>query len=386
MSRWDWLTTPAAPYTWRFVRNVLLKAIALFVALNLGYALLQPLPWLSRITFYNSILPGRERLPFAENPQDAYSVSLHRLEGMFAAHEISRSKRREDEFRVVVLGDSAVWGWLLEPGQTLSACLNAGDYRTPDGRRLRTYDLGYPVLDILKDTMILEEALKYEPDAVLWFITLASFYPDEQLSHPVVRNNADRARALIKRYDLALDAADLPDNPPLLERTIIGQRRELADLLRHQVYGIAWWATGVDHTNPKFFQKRLENLLPGDDIFGRQRVEGGWTEQNLSIDVLSAGLDLAARVNAPVLLINEPVFRSSGINSETRYNDYYPRWAFDSWRELMDTLAQRYGWNYLDLWDAAPNDQFTDTVFHLIPAATCEFAAQVAPHVLALAH
>jgi len=364
---------------------VLIKAALLFVAVNLVYALTQPLPRLSQITLYNTLLPGRLRLPFAEDSQAAYSVTLARIEGMFASHVISAGAHAGDEFRVVMLGDSSVWGWLLEPDETLSGCLNARELRTADDRRLVVYNLGYPVLDVLKDTMILEEALNYEPDAVVWVITLAGFYPDEQLFHPIVRENADRARSLIARYNLALDPAELPDEPNLWERTIIAQRRPLADLLRHQVYGFAWALTGIDHVDPKFDERPTENLLPGDDIFGRPRVAGGWTEDNLSIDALRAGLDLAEQAGVPVLLVNEPIYRSSGLNSDVRYNAYYPRWAFDSYRELMDTLAARDGWRYLDLWDAAPNDQFTDTSLHLTPAATCALAETLTPAILALA-
>ena len=115
MAHWDWLTKPGKSYNWRFVRSVLLKTIVLLIALNLGYALLQPLPWLSRITFYNSVLPGRDRLPFARNPNDSYSISLQRLEGLFASHKLSHEPKAADEFRVLMLGDSAVWGWLLLP-------------------------------------------------------------------------------------------------------------------------------------------------------------------------------------------------------------------------------------------------------------------------------
>jgi hypothetical protein len=241
------------------------------------------------------------------------------------------------------------------------------------------------VLDVLKDVMILQEALQYEPDAVIWPITLASFYPYEQLTHPIVTNNPDIARDLITRYNLNLDTSELPAEPDLWERTIIGQRRELADLLRHQIYGFAWLITGIDHTNPLFYEARTENLLPGDDIFGVPRVEGGWTEENLSIDILQAGLDIAAQNGLPMLLINEPIYQSSGLNSDIRYNGYYPRWAYDSYRELIAALAEKYNWQYLDLWDAAPNDQFTDTSLHLTPQATCEFAAQIAPEILQLA-
>jgi hypothetical protein len=385
MARWEWLTRPEHPYTKRFVARVLVKAAILFIAFNAVYALTDPLPWLSQITLYNTVVPGRERLPFAENPGEAYSLPVPRLEGMFASHTISGDEPDSGEFRVALLGDSAVWGWLLEPDETLSACLNNGGYYTSDGRRLHVYNLGFPVLDVLKDVMILDEALRYEPDAVTWFITLAAFYPDEQLCHPIVKDNADHARDLIARYDLVLDASSLPPKPDIWGQTIIGQRRALADLLRHQIYGLAWAVTGIDHVNPKFDQKRPENLLPGDDVYGRPRVKGGWTVDNLSIDVLRAGLDMAAGHDVPVLLVNEPIFRSEGLNNEERYNAYYPRWAFDSFRDLMSGLAEQEGWRYLDLWNAMPNNQFTDTSLHLTPPATCELAAQVAPAILALA-
>jgi hypothetical protein len=191
---------------------VLIKTAILFAALNLVYALLQPLPWLSRITLYNTLLPGRARLPFAENPNQAYSVSLQRLEGLFASHEISGTPKRSDEVRVVLLGDSAVWGWLLEPDQTLSACLNAGNYRTADGRRLRVYNLGYPV--DLQSVLIPEEAVDYQPDAV-W----RSRWPActaEQLAHPSCATT--RSAPAPDRYHLALDASTLPGQPPLWKR------------------------------------------------------------------------------------------------------------------------------------------------------------------------
>lgn len=387
---WRWLTGPQRAYSWRFVRRVLLKTAILFVALNVVYVLLDPLPWLGRRTLYNALVPGRARLPFAENPSDAYSVSIAPLGGMLAAHEYAAAPNDPasgDEFRVLLLGDSAVWGWLLEPDETLSACLNGAALRTADGRTLRAYNLGYPVLALLKDVMILDAALAEHParppDAVIWLTTLAAFYPHEQLRHPIVRQNAAAARRLIARYELRVDAAALPDPAPW-ERTIIGQRRALADLLRHQVYALAWWLTGIDHVNPKFDQLRREDLPPGDDIFGRPRVPGGWTEDNLAVDALRAGLDLAAAHDVPVLLVNEPIFRSDGLNSDVRYNGYYPRWAYDSYRDLMVRLAAAHGWRYLDLWDAMPNDQFTDTSLHLTPAATCDFAARLAPAILAL--
>ena len=72
--------------------------------------------------------------------------------------------------------------------------------------------------------------------------------------------------------------------------------------------------------------------------------------------------------SVPVVLINEPIFISDGANSDVRYNSFYPRWAYDAYRVLLAERAAAEGWRYLDLWDAIPPDEFTDTPVHLTPA------------------
>jgi hypothetical protein len=52
----------------RFIRNVILKALALFVAANLVFAAWNPLALLGHLSAYNRLFPGRERFPFGENP------------------------------------------------------------------------------------------------------------------------------------------------------------------------------------------------------------------------------------------------------------------------------------------------------------------------------
>lgn len=386
MTGWDWLMKPKQAYNWRFVRNVVLKTAILFISLNIIYALLNPLPVLSKITLYNTGLPGRERLPFAENPDDAYNISLHRLEGMFASHIIADGDKADDEFRVLLLGDSGVWGWLLENDENLSACLNAGDYHTADSRQVRFYNLGYPVTSVLKDALILEQGLEFDPDAAVWLTTLQAMYTDEQLRHPIMQNNPDHAREFIEKYDIDLDTNTLPSDPELLDRTIVAQRRELADLLRHQLYGVAWAVTGVDHTNPKFFEARVGNLLPGQDIPTRDYIHPDEDlSQWLSFDVVSGAIQMVSAENVPMLIINEPIFQATGLNSDTRYNDLYPRWAYDSFRELFAEQAAVNGWNYVDLWDVVPNEAFTDYPLHYTTEATCEFANLIAPMILDIA-
>jgi len=359
----------------KFLARVIFKAGVMFIGLNLLFAALDPMPLLNHLSLYNTLVPGRERLPYGEVPPESYSITLTDIETMLASHELAGRSKAPGEFRVLLLGDSATWGWLLEPEQTMSACLNQQNLTTESGQRVRAYNLGYPVLDATKDLLILDAALDYEPDMVLWFVTLAALYPDEQLFHEVVRDHPGRVRELTATYDLALDVESLPEAPNFWGRTIIGQRRELADWLRHQVYGIAWAITGVDHSNPEFFTPVRVNLRGGTSMLDGTE-ETVWTREDLSIDVLAAGRDLVGDV--PLVFINEPIFISDGVNSDLRYNFYYPRWAYDNYRALMDGL----GWRYVDLWNAVPRENFTDSSLHITAEATCELAVRVGEVIL----
>ncbi|MEW5830908.1 MAG: hypothetical protein AB1846_18605, partial [Chloroflexota bacterium] len=87
-----------------------------------------------------------------------------------------------------------------------------------------------------------------------------------------------------------------------------------------------------------------------------------FTPQTLAFDVLSAGVERAG--DAPVLIVNEPIFISHGQNSDLRYNLLYPRWAYDAYRRMLTDMAVEKGWNLLDLWNAVPPEDFTNTAIH----------------------
>jgi len=215
----------------RFALRVLARSLLLFLVLNLLFAVTDPLPALGKVSLYNLVLPGRSRLPYGDDSAKAYSVSIPSLEPLMASHELSAGAKPDDGFKVLVLGDSSIWGFLLAPGQTVTAQLNAQDLRTQDGKPLRFYNLGYPTLSLLKDLAILGEALPYEPDLILWFVTLESFPYSRQLDSPVVQHNPRIVRDWIARYRLPLDPADSRFvDTSWFQRTIVGRRKDLADL------------------------------------------------------------------------------------------------------------------------------------------------------------
>jgi hypothetical protein len=267
-----------------------------------------------------------------------------------------------------------VWGFLLENENTLSMALNAAGLHAADGRKVVFYNLGHPTISLTKDLMILDFAMDYDPDLILWPVTLEAFRRDKQTSSPQVQNNAARVRKLIGEFDLALD----PDHPDLVEPdfwggTLIGTRRNLADMLRLQLYGFMWAATGIDTYYPADYELRAVDLDASEEFSGL--LPPDLPAETLAFDVLAAGLHRAG--DAPLLIINEPIFISDGANSEIRYNSMYPRWAYDAYRQLLQSQVNESNWDYVDLWQAADYGEFTNTPVHLTPQGTLQFAEAI---------
>ena len=361
----------------RFLRNVIIKGLVLFFLIDLVCGGLDPAA-LGKVSLYNHIFSGRQRFPFGEDSSQSYNLSLFNLDAMFAAHIIAGGQKPVDEYRVILIGDSSTWGTLLRPKETLTGQMNAAGL-TLCGKTLRVYNLGYPTISLTKDLMVLDYALRYQPDLVIWLTSLEAFPDDNQLTSPIVANNAARVDDLISRYNLPLS----PNDPALIrpgfwDSTFIGQRRALADLFRLQVYGVLWTATGIDQTYPADYQPAQTDF--NKDVLYHGMQPPTLDASQLAFGVLEAGLRLAGAT--PVILVNEPMLVSVGENSDLRYNFLYPRWAYDQWREMMSVRAEAGDWNYLDLWNVIPADQFTNSSIHLTPAGEALLAGRVEQAVL----
>lgn len=365
------------------LKGLLIKSLLLFLVFNLAFAALDPLPLVGRISAYNWLLLGRSRLPYGDRPELAYNISLFSLEAMFASHEIAGPEKALQEYRVVLIGDSATWGFLLKPEQTLSAQLNAARLETTDGKQVRVFNLGYPTMSLTKDLLILSQAMKYQPDLIVWLLTLESFPDSKQLDSPIVQNNPDLVRPLIESYNLDIQPDDpLFVKPSYMQRSIIGQRRALADILRLQLYGILWAATGIDQYYPDQYDPPQANL-DADEGFHDLTLPT-LDPANLALENLEAGVMLADGI--PVLFVNEPVYISQGKNSDIRYNFFYLRWAYDQYRTLMMDLTQNNGWYYLDEWNLIPPAEFTNSAIHFSPAGEALLSEEVGTAILNIAN
>ena len=84
----------------------------------------------------------------------------------------------------------------------------------------------------------------------------------------------------------------------------------------------------------------------------------------------------------PLIVVNEPMLISQGANSDMRYNFFYPRWAYDKYRDLLRADMARRGVRYVDLWDAVPQSEFTNSAVHLTPAGSLLLAGRLGPELV----
>jgi hypothetical protein len=315
----------------------------------------------------------RERLPLSTVPPTDDALDVGSLDAMFASHVISEPKA-EKEFRVLVLGDSTIWGlqWTPEdvlPGQLNSMGLQCG------GKDLRFYNLSFPRSSATKDIMILDRAMQREPDAIVWMITWYTLMPKTRIDHWIVGQNPEDFRRLARRFDFLPRDYETPGP----WETLFTRNRQLFRTIRFQFYSLMQLATDRD-------QIPGPPQIPATELSADENFEGlrppTLHEYQVSIDQVHDFLELAE--NVPVLLVNEPILIMGGIpNSDVRYNSYYPRWVYDQYRQFMADAAAKNNWQYLDLWDIFPEDAFADTPLHLMPAAHRTLADYLAPEILA---
>jgi len=356
--------------------RILVKAFCLFAAVNIIYALVNPPVY--EITAYNAIFPGRVRMPFGDGA-DPHVVMVDDVDVMFASHAVS-ARKAPGEYRVVLIGDSSVWGENLTAQESLSAQWNAADVRCGE-RGIKVYNLGYPHPSVIKDLIILDKAMEYDPDLVVWFVTLNTLMP-RRLS-PFLAANHERALRVLDKYNIPFEQEEalLTNESTFYQRTLLGQRSHLARLIKLQALGVVWVATGTDMSAP------TENTAISPDVEDDTRYRGMKPSPDLKelilFNALAAGHDIAG--SAPILIVNEPMFVASGANKDVRYNEGYSRWAYDQYRQAIAAEAQNAQWNYLDLWNSIPPEYFSDTPLHLSAPGERLLIEQITPTLRSIA-
>ncbi|HEY5730185.1 MAG TPA: SGNH/GDSL hydrolase family protein [Anaerolineales bacterium] len=356
--------------------HIFTKALILFVLIDVSYGLIQPS--IAEYSAYNVIFPGLKRMPF-ETGENPYSITIEDVDVMFAAHEISTEKR-PDEIRVALIGDSSVFGESLSNDDTLAGQWNRANNQC-NGKTIKIYNLGYPHPSIIKDLVFIDEAAARKPDLVVWFITLNTMM-NQHRQNPFIDENRLRALQIMETYDLPLGTRkELSERPThFYDQTLLGQRTFLARWLKLQALGLIWLAVG-DDLPVSSLELMLSHDVKKSPVY-RDMLPGADLRPSLLLDSLPAGYDLAEGI--PILLVNEPIFIAQGFNSSIRYNDLYPRWVYDQYRDILAGQTSLHSWQYLDLWDAVPPEYFTNSPLHVNAEGERLLMEQIAPSLLSM--
>lgn len=349
--------------------RLLAKSVLILLIFELALVSIQPNLGMLDLHAHLNLL--RKRFPISTHSSQDDAQDLGDLDTMFTSHVISQPKGA-DEFRVLVLGDSATWGIGLTPEQTLTGQMNA--LRLKCGKQnVHVYNLSFPRSSATKDLMILDKAMAYQPDMIIWLITWYTLMPKTRVDHWLVTQNQLEFYQLGRRLDF------LPKGyqAPTLADLISYENNALFHILRYEFYIPIEIATGLDQIPGP--PEQLPKELSSDPTFEGMSPPT-LQKWQVSLDQVKDFYELAG--NTPVLLVNEPMQVLQGVpNSDIRYNDYYPRWVYDQYREYVQQDVNTHGWHYLDLWNAFPASDFTDTPLHLSPNALGRLAQKLAPSI-----
>jgi len=348
--------------------RLILKIIFFLLVINFICILVTYFP-IGKLSLYNKLMPGRPRMPFGENSPQSFNLTLNNMDAMIASHEMSKFSNDSESYKIVLIGDSSIWGFMQKPNDTLAGLLNENTNFKCGGRQIEVFNFGYPSLSILKDLFFINRAIDFEPDLVLWFVTLESLNLNDQLSTPLVKNNPAELNEVIREYGLKFD----PVKQSIWDRTLFSQRRNFADIFRLQLYGVMWSATGIDQDLPETYTPALRDFKL--DYSYKNYTSQEIFADDLALEVIKKTINKIT--TADFILVNEPILISNGINNKVRYNFYYPRWAYDEYREIINNFVNAEQIKYYDFWDLVPETHFTNSAIHLDPAGERMFAEKI---------
>jgi hypothetical protein len=191
-------------------------------------------------------LPGFEAAAFSDQHSRAgrwrFGCSQYRCH--VRIHVVSEPKA-SNEYRVFVLGDSAVWGIGLTPAQTLPGQMDALGLKCGN-KNVRVYNLSFPRPSATKDLMILDESMKYQPDEIVWILSGFTLMPKTRIEHPLIPQNPDEYYKVAHRFDFLPRNYKSPSLMSQVVNQVIDQNRTLFRILRYQLYSLVNLATGLD--------------------------------------------------------------------------------------------------------------------------------------------
>jgi hypothetical protein len=301
------------------------------------------------------------------------------LELLLRQHELCwRTSRRPGEIRVVLAGNSSVYGFPLPVKKTFGHLVNR-DF-AHRGVPAHLFNLGFAATYQLKDALVIHEALRYDPDVILYPVTLAEFHHVAPVLLRHVHQFFDS--------NIAALAALVVDLPPGLEevltryRVVLEVHRSLLGWLDH-LKESGEFLRRVVQRHARSLAPRVNPPSAPVQSVGRQTTYdcparmadfsqefSGWQSWNIL-----AYLEYVRNTRGvDVMVVNWPVAHEPVGDC---YNVRYPAAAFAEYNTWLREETAARGLRYVDLHDLLPPRAFLDSL-HVGPSGHRQIADRLA--------
>lgn len=319
------------------------------------------------------VFEGGRRLVFDEMHVGSLNLLLRQ-------HEVCwRSPASPDERRVFVLGNSSVLGFPHGADDTAIEILNRRF--AEDGVAAHLFNLGFVYTYNLKDTLILREALRYEPDVIVLSVMLNDLVHVAPLRYlPIVKFFNGNSRE-VERF--ANEAPTAMGEPFALWR----------DFQADEVRGLAAWRTFRDagrlvriatrnwalDLRRQWFPDMPPTRPPNERDYECDEAVTAFEERHADWQAwnpLAYLEQVRAETGAEILVVNWPAAR----NPQGRcFNHRYTFRALRFYRNWIAEQARSRGFHFVDLQPDFPQDEFFDSI-HPSTAGQVTIARLIEPH------
>ncbi len=302
------------------------------------------------------------------------------LELLLRQHELCwRFPQRPGELRVVLAGNSSIFGFPLPVEETFGYLLNQDFARRDVPAHL--FNVGFVTTYQLKDALIIHEAMRYQPDVIVYPITLADF-----LHFAPSVNASDQQFFGLNRDALAgLVAHPLPG----LGGPLAYYGLAIASLAPAQIYFARLQESGVllrdaVQIHARSVARHFGVSLPAEPVptLARQtsydcptrRDEFAYLYRDWKTwNILAYLEDLQHTRGVEVMVVNWPVAHEPIGDC---YDFRYPAADLAEYTVWLREETAARGLRYLDLLDLLPADAFLDSI-HISAAGHRQIAERV---------
>lgn len=321
------------------------------------------------------VFEGGRRLVFDE-------VHVAGLDLLLRQHEACwRRPASPDEKRVFVFGNSGIFGFPHASEDTALEILNRRFEAEDISAHL--FNLGFVLSYNLKDTLILRESLRYQPDVIVFSVMLDDFVHVAPLRYPPLLKFFDENSREIERF------AD--ERPAGIAKPMTSWRQAQAEGVRK----VAAWRAFRDAGSlvrvaagswARIAQRSLFPNMPPERaaiepkrsydcrevVRSFAKLHRGWEEWN-PLEYLEQVRD---ETGARILVVSWPAARDP---QGPCFNLRYTGKSLAFYREWIAAQARKRGFAFVDLQTDFPQDEFVDSV-HPTAAGQAAVARLLEPH------